>query len=144
MVVSVIDANVLVSAIFGGVPLDCVEEAFRHRVCYTKAMEQELLGLPIKLMKKLSAQRVLSFRHSMRVLLAHGSQVQTKQSVRCCRDPKDNAYLEACLAARADFLITGDKDLLEISSATLRKVGLRSLRIVTPKQFVVTLTKTKI
>ncbi|MDR2971491.1 MAG: putative toxin-antitoxin system toxin component, PIN family [Bacteroidales bacterium] len=29
-----------------------------------------------------------------------------------CRDPKDNIYLECAIAAQADYIITGDKDLL--------------------------------
>jgi putative PIN family toxin of toxin-antitoxin system len=32
-----------------------------------------------------------------------------------CRDPEDNIILECCLEAKADILITGDKDLLEIN-----------------------------
>ncbi len=38
--------------------------------------------------------------------------------------------LECCLAAKADFLITGDKDLLEISDLPFR------LKILSPREFV--------
>lgn len=31
-----------------------------------------------------------------------------------CRDPDDNKFLEAALAAKAEYLVTGDKDLREI------------------------------
>jgi len=40
--------------------------------------------------------------------------------------------LECCLAARADMLLTGDKDLLTISREHLRRAGLGMLRIVSP------------
>jgi predicted nucleic acid-binding protein len=45
------------------------------------------------------------------------------------RDPKDDMLLECCLAARARFLVSGDKDLL-----TLKKVPF-NLKIVSPREF---------
>lgn len=47
---------------------------------------------------------------------------------RICRDPNDLKYLEAALACQADFLISSDKDLLE-----LRKF--EKTKIVSPDQF---------
>jgi putative PIN family toxin of toxin-antitoxin system len=34
------------------------------------------------------------------------------ETIRDCRDPKDNKFLELAVAAKADFLVTGDDDLL--------------------------------
>jgi predicted nucleic acid-binding protein len=51
-----------------------------------------------------------------------------------CRDEKDNMVLECCIAADADFLITGDKDLLEIEESVLRNVSSK-LKIISPKGF---------
>jgi putative PIN family toxin of toxin-antitoxin system len=45
-----------------------------------------------------------------------------------CRDEADHAVLEAALACRAEFIVTGDKDLLELK-------GFRKIRIVTPREF---------
>jgi uncharacterized protein len=39
--------------------------------------------------------------------------VQTK--IKVCRDPKDNFLLSLSVDGNADFLLTGDKDLLELS-----------------------------
>ena len=39
--------------------------------------------------------------------------VQTKTEV--CRDPKDNFLLSLSIDGNADFLLTGDKDLLDLS-----------------------------
>jgi putative PIN family toxin of toxin-antitoxin system len=36
------------------------------------------------------------------------------QLVRACRDPKDDKFLEVALNGRADMIITGDADLLEM------------------------------
>jgi predicted nucleic acid-binding protein len=46
-----------------------------------------------------------------------------------CRDPGDQKFLEAALAAKADFLITKDQALLELA----RRVS--PFRIVTPAEF---------
>jgi putative PIN family toxin of toxin-antitoxin system len=37
-----------------------------------------------------------------------------QKTLSLCRDPKDNMILECCHEAKADILITGDKDLLEL------------------------------
>jgi len=57
-----------------------------------------------------------------------------KKRLSLCRDEEDNMILECCLAANADFLITGDKDLLEIDKDTL-KANLSKLKIVSPQMF---------
>jgi predicted nucleic acid-binding protein len=46
-----------------------------------------------------------------------------------CRDPKDDMLLECCVEAKADFLITGDADLLDIADLPF------NLRIVAPREF---------
>jgi predicted nucleic acid-binding protein len=38
--------------------------------------------------------------------------VTVTKSIRICRDPKDDKYLELALACNASAIITGDKDLL--------------------------------
>ena len=46
-----------------------------------------------------------------------------------CRDPDDQKFLEAALAARADFLVTKDQALLELAQRV------REFRILTPAEF---------
>jgi putative PIN family toxin of toxin-antitoxin system len=46
-----------------------------------------------------------------------------------CRDPEDNMLLECCLEAKANFLITGDKDLLSIEAPS-------GLKILSPDNFI--------
>lgn len=45
-----------------------------------------------------------------------------------CRDPKDNFLLDLIEFSRADFLVTGDKDLIELNP-------FKSTQIVNPKDF---------
>jgi putative PIN family toxin of toxin-antitoxin system len=44
----------------------------------------------------------------------HGEFVLVTSTVTICRDPKDNFLLSLAKDGKANFLITGDKDLLEI------------------------------
>jgi putative PIN family toxin of toxin-antitoxin system len=48
------------------------------------------------------------------------------------RDPRDNIFLAVADTGKADFLITNDRDLLDISDEDKRKL---KFKIVTPKQF---------
>jgi putative PIN family toxin of toxin-antitoxin system len=45
-----------------------------------------------------------------------------------CRDESDDAVLEAALVCRAEFIVTGDRDLLELGK-------FRGIRIVAPREF---------
>ena len=36
------------------------------------------------------------------------------RAVRACRDPRDDKFLEAAVNGRADLVIAGDRDLLEL------------------------------
>lgn len=53
-------------------------------------------------------------------------------SLRISRDPNDDMFIAAAIAARAKFLITNDRDLLDISDEAKHKF---KFQIVTPAQF---------
>ena len=81
------------------------------------------------MIKKFSATKNET-RSALRIIseTAH-SVVYPSESVQSvCRDPDDNAILACALEARADYLVTGDEDLLEL------KV-FKGIRIVTPRDF---------
>lgn len=46
----------------------------------------------------------------------YGEIVDISSSVQLCRDPKDNFLLALAADSKANFLITGDKDLLELKA----------------------------
>ncbi len=54
--------------------------------------------------------------------------VDVKTSVSICRDMKDNFLLSLAIDSMADYLITGDKDLLEL-------VNIDNTKILTMSQF---------
>ena len=54
--------------------------------------------------------------------------VEITESVRVCRDPKDDQILELAVSANATFIVTGDADLLALNP-------FRGVRIATPAEF---------
>jgi putative PIN family toxin of toxin-antitoxin system len=126
---AVFDTNVLVAAF--------VAEGICSKLL-TRARKKQfhLIVCPIilqefdrVLIKKFSATRNET-RSAMRIVseaihsILHPS--QSVQSV--CRDPDDDAILACASEARADYLVTGDEDLLEL------KV-FKGIRIITPRDF---------
>jgi uncharacterized protein len=41
--------------------------------------------------------------------------VTVTTTIRLCRDPKDDKFLELAVDGKADWIVTGDKDLVELS-----------------------------
>jgi putative PIN family toxin of toxin-antitoxin system len=131
----VIDANVIISAAFGGKPLEAVVRALEdHEVYLSQTIEQELQGVISGLSKKLSKEQILFIQEKIQQLLSLAKRISISNHVVLSRDAKDDHYLSLCKEAKADFLITGDKDLLSISQEELRKNGI-SCMIVTPQTF---------
>jgi putative PIN family toxin of toxin-antitoxin system len=52
----------------------------------------------------------------------YGEIVEVKSLVNLCRDNKDNFLLALAKDSRADYLVTGDKDLLELKTHGVTKI----------------------
>ena len=131
----VLDANVIISAAFGGKPLEAVTMALtKHEVYVTESVVAELMGVLAKLSKRLSSEQMAFLQDKMRELVAMARVVPISSSIMLSRDPSDDHYLSLCKETKADFLVTGDKDLLTISTKALQKNGIMT-RIVTPHDF---------
>ena len=131
----VIDANVLISAAFGGKPLEAVGKALKeHDVFISESIMEEMEGVLKRLPKKLSVEQIQYLQEKVGQLLgaAHRTPVATRLSL--SRDAKDNHYLSLCKEAQADFLITGDKDLLSVDPQSLKKNGV-PCQIINPASF---------
>jgi uncharacterized protein len=113
----VLDANVIVSAVlFGGKPREVLSSVAAGRVqgCTSDALIREL-------------QEVLQrekFGLEMRTVQAIISEVSamsewttpTEQLGIISEDPSDNHVLECAVAAAADYVVTGDRHLLELGT----------------------------
>lgn len=131
----VVDANIIISAAFGGKPLEALTLALEnHEVYLSETIAQELLGALSRLSKKLSEDQISFIRNKIGQLLVLARSVSISTLVVLSRDPKDDHYLSLCKEVGAEFLITGDKDLLGLSQDRLKASGI-SGRIVTPQEF---------
>jgi putative PIN family toxin of toxin-antitoxin system len=70
-------------------------------------------------------------RELIHLLQEWGIEVAVKPSKLIVRDPKDQYLLDLALSAKADFLISGDSDLLALAD----EEGLKKLQIISPKAF---------
>jgi uncharacterized protein len=125
----VIDTNVFVSAIvFGGTPRRIVELITQKHI--RPVISEELLT---------ELRRIIHTkfpRHSP-VLQSYEAQIRHysiavplgTHTVNVCRDPDDNKILETAYLGNCHFLVTGDKDLLELDSY-------QNIQIITPTDFV--------
>lgn len=62
-------------------------------------------------------------------LQAGAIKIIPSRKVNICRDKKDNQVLDLCVVGKADYLVTGDKDLL-----VLKKF--KKTKIVSPREFI--------
>ena len=60
--------------------------------------------------------------------------VQPHEKIRACRDPDDDLFLKAAVECRADFIVSGDKDLTDMGK-------FRGIKLVNPRQFYDFLTR---
>lgn len=54
--------------------------------------------------------------------------IENIETIESCRDPKDNKFLEVAISGNASYIITGDKDLLELNP-------FRGITILNPQDF---------
>jgi putative PIN family toxin of toxin-antitoxin system len=132
----VIDASVIVSSLFGGTPRKAFLKALKTcDVFISPEIGQELSGLLDELEGKLGRTKIRRLRSIIMRLASYAKEVKPSRKIELSRDNKDNAYLNLCLVVRADFLLTGDKDLLEIPVKKLKSFSLNRLNIVSPDAF---------
>lgn len=126
----VLDTNVWISALqfakHRGIPTRALEKAMSEDVIATcPEIEAEILRV---LTKKFSWEQ--SCAHAaLEAVLARSIRVELRGTVKECRDPNDDMFLECAARANADLLVAGDKDLLILGSY-------RSTRILTPAEYV--------
>ena len=135
MVRIIIDANVLISASFGGIPLDAVGKAFSiGKIFVSPLIVAEVEATVHHLAPKLGGERTSALLRLWSRLRCRCAVIEPSCKIEICRDSKDDAYLALCAAAGADVLITGDNDLLVVDPALAPGLP-RDLKILTPRQF---------
>ena len=131
----IIDANVLISAAFGGIPLEAVGNALSHDKLFLSPDVVAEVDSTIRILSpRLGPEKTGILEDLWTRLREYCEIVASPKKLTICRDPKDDAYLSLCAAVGADYLVTGDRDLLDVETA--RESGLpSSLKILTPRQY---------
>jgi len=128
----VIDTNVLISSLFlaTSTPAQAVDKAVRNaQLVATVDTLRELI-------EKLHSPKFDRYVRRARrdALLERVASlveiIEVLQSIRASRDPKDDKFLEAAVNGRADVVVTGDKDLLNLDP-------FRGIAIATPAAYLI-------
>jgi len=123
----VIDTNVFVSGLlFGGIPKKVLNLWSRDKVimCVSADLKAEIFN---KLKNKFQVSTVFLSTFDI-VFESKSDKYLPKKKIDLLKDKKDNFLLELAYEAKAEFLVTGDKELL-----TLKRF--ESTEIISPKQF---------
>ena len=131
----VIDANIILSAAINqaGLPNQLLDMLYSKRafeVIASPAIIAEwyecVSRKSIQKAAKASESQLQSFIAS---IIAFSTMVEDSATAQgFCRDPKDDMYISAALDANANFIVTGDNDLLDLAAV-------ESVAVVTPRQF---------
>ncbi len=131
MIKSVLDTNVLLSANLSTTskPAKALEKATidNNRIFMSEETFSELLEVLLrpKFDKYFSSELRLKFLEKMK---NDAIFVDIKHQIQVCRDPKDDKFLSLVAACQANFLITGDQDLLVLHP-------FQNTQIITPSDF---------
>ena len=132
----VLDTNVLIAFYLSRSPLSPnaqVVRLWRDRRKLQLLLSKEVAEEYLEVLERLGAHpdrlRRLATRFNRSTTVSH---VQLGPRVKACRDPEDNIMLSLAKVGKAKFLITNDRDLLEIPAAEKRKFR---FQIVTPRLF---------
>lgn len=125
----VFDNNVLVSAaLLGGFP----------RQAFDKLLENGTVLVSVSVLLELADvlnrpkfEKYVTHDERMRFMVSFlkvAELIEINETITVCRDPKDDKLLELAVSGNADFLVTGDKDLLVLNP-------FRGVEIITPREF---------
>jgi putative PIN family toxin of toxin-antitoxin system len=124
--------------VFGGVPYQAVSRLIADaEIWVSPDLLTEYRQVPIELdaSEKISREQMKSLMAGIAAFVSEANVCNPKKRLVISRDPEDNMVLECCLAADADVLVTGDRDLLDIRRNAIRATGLRRLRILRPSEY---------
>jgi putative PIN family toxin of toxin-antitoxin system len=137
----VLDTNIWLDwLVFGDTGIAHIRQlqgAGHLEICIDAVCEAELarvLAYPFGKRKLETAEQQRALAQCRRIATRIDAAASAPERARlpACRDPDDQKFLEAALAAHADWLITKDRALLELARRRARPVP---FRIATPDEF---------
>ena len=131
----VIDSNVLVSILKGNPNLSPLYTLFKEEGFKLVISAEILKELAVVLYRPHLKIDPSDIKELFRLIKAKAIRIRLSDlSINACRDPKDNFILEIAAESKADFIVTGDKDLLTLKS-------FRGIPIIKPNEFLNRLKK---
>jgi len=128
----VVDNNILVSALLikNSIPFQVIQKTEELGIIlYSEATLLELNQVLNR--KKFAKYFTFEENQAFLVKLIEKSElVEIEEIITACRDPKDDKFLELAVSGKADFMITGDRDLLVLNP-------FRNIEIITANEFLV-------
>ena len=122
----VIDTNIWIGFVIGKA-LSGLSEALNDRIRIL--FSEELFDELVEVLQRPKFKKYFSQNDIMELIsLIHliTERIEIKERFEDCRDPKDNFLLDLCVSGNADYLITGDDDLLALNP--FRGVGIINYR----------------
>ena len=125
----VLDTNIFISAILGGRLGIIIDEwkAGKFKLIVTDSIVREYLDVINRPKFKIPQAEIIAVSD---YLLQLGEFVTPEEEIHVIvADPTDDKFLEAALAGKVDFIVSGDNHLLELKS-------FREIPMVTAKEFI--------
>ena len=131
----ILDTNAILSAtVFGGMAEIIIDLIVGNKL--QLFISPHLIKEVLEKLNKFKASET-SITKTMTILEV-GELVIPNIKITVCRDPKDNYLLELAESSKADYIVTRDKDLLE-----LRNQRWKDTKITKPEEFLVYLRSKK-
>jgi putative PIN family toxin of toxin-antitoxin system len=130
MIRIVLDTNILMSGIFWSGPPSQLLRAWyekKLRIVISPEILNEYMRVGDVLSKKYPAINIIPIIDLITIDSELHSAADLNQPV--SRDPDDDKFIALCIAANCKIIVSGDKDLLEIS-------GYRGIEVLKPAEFV--------
>ena len=111
----VVDTNIWIGFLIGKA-LSGLSEALNDRIRIL--FSEELFDELVEVLQRPKFKKYFSQNDIMELIsLIHlkTERIEIKERFEDCRDPKDNFLLDLCVSGDADYLITGDDDLLALN-----------------------------
>ena len=122
----VVDTNVIISgAVFGGNSGKILQLITNDKL--QLIISSEILKEILHKVKEFKVKST-DIKSLEKILSLYTIWVDPRKKPNICRDPKDNMFLAVAYEGKADFIVTGDKDLL-----ILKKFD--KTLIITPREF---------
>src|SRR3989338_3778581 len=123
----ILDTNILISALgFGGKPRKILQLILDNQI---RAITSSLLLAEFEdVINKKFPQLSLYFERINRQIRRKFKIVRPKKSLDILKDDDDNSGLEAALEGKCQYVITGDKELLDLAVY-------KDIKIITAEQF---------